>query len=141
MWQDKTFLAAFAAALLFWGLLYLLNDTRLALTWPLHYPWQFLWPAVFYPIAEEIAFRGLIQESVHQYVRPWHWQRISLANVITSLLFTGMHFFYHPPQWAAAVIIPSLVFGFFKDKYQSLAPPILLHLFYNAGYFWLFSAP
>ncbi len=37
------------------------------------------------------------------------------------------------------MILPSLVFGYFKDKYHSLTAPILLHVFYNAGFFWLFA--
>jgi membrane protease YdiL (CAAX protease family) len=39
------------------------------------------------------------------------------------------------------VFFPSLVFGLFKDRTQRLLAPILLHVFYNAGYFWLFAAP
>ena len=61
------------------------------------------------------------------------------ANLLTSLLFTALHFINHAPLWAAAVFFPSLVFGFFKDRTGKLAAPIILHVFYNSGYFWLFG--
>ena len=39
----------------------------------------------------------------------------------------------------AAVLLPSLVFGFFKDRSGALWAPMALHVFYNSGYFWLFG--
>ena len=32
-----------------------------------------------------------------------------------------------------------LVFGFFKDRYGRLATPIVLHIFYNAGFLLLLT--
>ena len=39
------------------------------------------------------------------------------------------------------VFLPSLVFGFFKDRTGRLTAPILLHSFYNAGFLLLFTVP
>jgi hypothetical protein len=50
-----------------------------------------------------------------------------------------MHLWSHPAGWAAAVIVPSLVFGYVRDRYQSVYPSIVLHLYYNAGYALLFQ--
>ena len=94
-----------------------------------------------YPVLEEIVFRGLIQEFVHDYLSKARLGPLSHANLLTSVLFTGMHFVNHSPLWAALVFFPSLVFGFFKDRTQGLMAPIILHVFYNAGFLWLFSAP
>lgn len=141
MLRDWTFHAALGAALLFWAALYGLTTPELQWDWPLRQPMLFLWPALLYPVMEEIIFRGLLQDLAHQYLRHWRLGPLSHANVLTSLLFTGLHFLYHPPAWAAAVLLPSLIFGFFKDRYRGLAAPILLHVFYNAGYFWLFAPP
>ncbi len=108
--------------------------------WPLRDPLPFLLLAFAYPVLEEIVFRGLLQGAL--YARPFGRKRLgplSWANLLTSFAFTGFHFFYHPPLWAVAVIFPSLVFGYFRDKYQSLLPPIILHVFYNAGFYWLFK--
>lgn len=141
MLRDRTFYAALAAAPLFWAILYGLTTPDIRWAWPLREPVRFLWPALLYPVMEEIVFRGLVQELAHHHLRPWRLGPLSHANVLTSLLFTGLHFFYHPPLWAAAVLVPSLVFGHFKDKYRGLTAPITLHVFYNAGYFWLFAPP
>ncbi len=141
MIKDWTFHGAWAAALVFWGILYGLTQPQIQWDWPLREPWLFVWPVLFYPVVEEIVFRGLVQDLVHEHVRAWRLGAFSHANVITSLLFMAMHFLHHPPAWAVAVIAPSLVFGYFKDKYKSLTAPILLHVFYNSGYFWWFAAP
>lgn len=51
-----------------------------------------------------------------------------------SLQFSALHFIGHPPLWAAGVLLPSLLYGFFRDRHDSVLPPIALHVFYNAGY-------
>ncbi len=138
-WQDPLFYAAIAAALCYWLALYLLVHPHLDPGWPLRAPWRFVYPALLYPVVEELVFRGLIQDLAHRYLRPWRLGPLTHANILTSLLFTALHFINHPPLWAAAVMLPSLLFGFFKDRTGALTVPILLHVFYNAGYFWLFA--
>ena len=138
-WRDPLFYTALAAALFYWLALYLLLQPPLELGWPLREPWRFLYPALFYPVVEELIFRGLIQDMAHRHLKPWRLGPLTHANILTSLLFTALHFINHPPLWAAAVLIPSLLFGFFKDRTGGLAAPILLHVFYNSGYFWLFG--
>jgi membrane protease YdiL (CAAX protease family) len=111
----------------------------LSLAWPLHTPMIFLLVALIYPVLEELVFRGALQGAL--YRQPWGRRslgQVSLANLLTSLVFAGFHLFYHAPLWAALVLFPSLIFGYFRDRYQSVVPAIVLHVFYNAGYFWLF---
>jgi membrane protease YdiL (CAAX protease family) len=140
-WQDPLFLAALVAGLPVWLALYFIQQPTVQWGWPLIQPWPFLIPVLVYPLLEEIAFRGLIQELVRDFISRRFWGPLSIANLLTSLLFTGMHFITHPPLWAALVFFPSLVFGFFKDRTNRLLAPIILHVFYNAGYFWLFFSP
>lgn len=140
-WKDPLFYAALMAGLLFWLALYLLQQPVIQWGWPLLQPWQFLVPVVFYPLVEEVVFRGLLQELVHEYISHHSLGQISVANLVTSVVFTAMHFIYHAPLWAALVFFPSLVFGFFKDRTGRLTAPILLHIFYNAGFLWLFTRP
>ena len=140
-WKDPLFYAALMAGLLFWLVLYLLQQPVIQWDWPLLQPWQFLVPVVFYPLVEEVVFRGLLQELVHEYISHHSLGLISVANLVTSVAFTAMHFIYHAPLWAALVFFPSLVFGFFKDRTGRLTAPILLHIFYNAGFLWLFTRP
>lgn len=139
--KDILFLVALLAGPACWLVLYYLLTPDIYWQWPLHRPGLFLMPALVYPVLEEIAFRGLLQELVHEHVSHASIGPLSYANLLTSVVFTGLHFIYHPPLWAALVLFPSLVFGFFKDRTRALTAPIILHVFYNAGFLWLFSAP
>ena len=141
LWHDPLFLAAVAAGLVTWLVLYFIQQPVVQWGWPIIKPWQFLLPVLLYPVVEEIVFRGLLQELVRDTVSRLSLGPVTIANLLTSLLFAGLHFIYHAPLWAALVFFPSLVFGFFKDRTDRLVAPIILHVFYNAGYFWLFSAP
>ncbi len=88
---------------------------------------------LFYPVLEELAFRGVIQEYIasktKQYTSFYH---LTVANVVTSVLFVAMHFIHHTPLWAILVFVPSLVFGYFKEQYGHIWASIFLHIFYNA---------
>jgi membrane protease YdiL (CAAX protease family) len=138
-WLDPLFFTALAAALGYWLVLYWVTGPTPDPAWPLRDPLRFAYPALFYPVIEELVFRGLVQDLAHQHLRPWRLGPLSHANVLTSLLFTALHFINHPPLWAAAVFIPSLIFGLFKDRTGGLGAPVTLHVFYNSGYFWLFG--
>ena len=138
-WRDALFYTALAGALLVWLCMYLLFRPTPDPGWPLREPLIFLYPALLYPIVEELLFRGLLQDLAHRYLKPWRLGPLSHANILVSLVFTGLHFINHPPAWAVSVFVPSLIFGFFKDRTGGLTAPILLHVFYNSGYIWLFS--
>jgi hypothetical protein len=87
---------------------------------------------VFYPVIEELAFRGVIQEYIATKTKEYPtYLYFSLANIITSLLFVAIHFVHHTPLWAMLVFIPSLIFGYFKEQYNHIGPSIFLHMFYN----------
>ncbi len=139
--RDGYLWGAVVAGLAFWGGLLFIFRPDLNLAWPLDRPVAFLVPAALYPVVEEIVFRGFIQEFFVKILKAAPLGPITMANLLTSLLFTAMHLLYHAPLWAAAVFIPSLLFGYFKDKYQSLTPAIFLHAYYNVGYYWLFGLP
>lgn len=141
LWRDKAYLIAILLGPLFWFSLYSSGTAITGPAWLSRHPGLFLQLALLYPCVEELVFRGLLQEKL--------WQTrlgrlsiycLSLPNLVTSLVFTGFHFLAHPPAWAAAVIAPSLVFGLFRDRYQSVIPAIILHMFYNSGYFLLFGS-
>ena len=88
---------------------------------------------IFYPVVEELAFRGVIQEFIASKTKQYpSFFYLSVANIVTSLLFVAMHFVHHTPLWAVLVFIPSLVFGYFKEQYGHIGASIFLHMFYNA---------
>lgn len=93
---------------------------------------------LLYPLLEELAFRGALQS--------WLLERgfsrvlipgVSAANVLTSLAFSLAHLYNQPPLWAAATFLPSLVFGYFRERSDGLAAPIILHAWYNLGFILL----
>ena len=91
---------------------------------------------LLYPVIEELVFRGMIQEYIGQKTEQYgHFLGISIANLLTSILFVLMHLVHHTPVWAILVLFPSLVFGYFKEKYAKITPSIVLHIFYNLCYF------
>jgi len=137
--RDPLFLAALLAGPLCWLVLYVLQAPDIHWGWPLRAPWLFLLPVAFYPVVEEFIFRGLVQELVRDYISKAALGPLTVANLLTSVLFTALHFIYQPPQWALLVFFPSLVFGFFKERSGGLTAPIILHAFYNAGFIWLFT--
>ena len=130
--RDRQFWLAVLLPLLFWFAWWLAMPTR---SQPL--PASFWLNQVFLiPLLEEVIFRGWLQGRL---LRSHKMRRyccgISWANLATALLFSLAHFFTHPPLWALAVIIPALVFGYFRERHNSLYPAILLHVYYNGGYF------
>ncbi len=138
--RDPVFWVALGAAFIFWAGLYFWYKPDLNFGWPLQQPMVFIKFALLYPVIEEIVFRGLVQDSLSRRTQKT-FGPLSLANLVTSLLFTGTHFFYHAPVWSLVVFLPSLLFGYFRERYRSLLPPICLHGFYNAGYYLLFAGP
>ena len=124
---------------MFWVGLYLVIQPELVLDWPLGNPWGLVIPALVYPVLEEIVFRGGLQTAFHKVFQSPPLGPVSLANLGTSIVFTVVHFVYHAPLWAVSIFIPSLIFGYLKDRYHSLRSPIAVHIFYNLGYYWLFS--
>lgn len=139
--RDPQFAGAALAAPAVWVALYALAQPTLDPAWPLADPLRFASLAVAWPLLEELVFRGALQ--------PWlgrtgwgareNWG-IATANVVTSLAFAGAHLAAHAPALAAATFFPSLVFGYFRDRYRSIAPGAVLHIFYNAGWFLLAGA-
>ena len=88
---------------------------------------------VFYPVVEELAFRGVIQEFIASKTKQYpSFFNVTVSNVVTSILFVMMHFVHHTPLWAMLVFIPSLIFGYFKEQYGHIGASIFLHMFYNA---------
>ncbi|QKT04363.1 JDVT-CTERM system CAAX-type protease [Ectothiorhodospiraceae bacterium 2226] len=108
--------------------------------WPLALPATFALLVLVYPVVEELVFRGALQGALLS--RAWgrrRWGPVSLANGLTTAAFVSLHLLYQPWAWALAVVAPSLVFGYFRERHGSVWTPIVLHVTYNAGFFWLFG--
>ena len=111
-------------------------------------PWHamgslaFLSVVLWQPLLEELLFRGIIQGQLLQSMaRQKAWFGLSTSNFLTSLLFAVVHLASHSISWSLLVFVPSLCFGFVRDRFGSVYPSIALHVFYNTGYFLLIHAP
>ena len=91
--------------------------------------------AFAWPLVEVILFRGYLQHYLVQSLR----KNYQLAIVLTSLVFSLCHLSAHSLLWSSSVFLPSLVFGYFYHKYQSIVPAYILHAWYNLGFFLLFN--
>lgn len=102
-------------------------------------PWVFALSVAVYPPLEEWLFRGELQPLLGCR---WsaRWGPMTLANLVTSIVFAALHLWFHPPLWAAAVFLPSLVFGYFRERSGGLASPIALHAGYNAAHVLLLGS-
>lgn len=127
------------AAVPVWAALYMVLGAPLDLAWPLQRPYVFFQLVLVYPVFEELVFRGLLQGGLARRLPGSLIGPVSRANALTSLIFAASHLLYHAPLWAALAFVPSLVFGWARDRYRSLAAPMLLHVWYNLGYFLLFA--
>ncbi|WP_158608506.1 JDVT-CTERM system glutamic-type intramembrane protease MrtJ [Stagnimonas aquatica] len=95
---------------------------------------------IFHPLVEELAFRGAIQEALLRRL-PVGFGPLSFANLVTSLLFAAMHLGSRAAWLAIATFIPSLVFGYFRERHGSLLSPIVLHMVYNGMALLLLPLP
>ena len=98
-------------------------------------PWRLASMLLLYPLVEEWVFRGVLQGALLE--RAWgrqHRLGISQANLLTSMAFMLLHLVNHPPLRAFSIMVPSLVLGHFRERHDSLLPPMLLHSFFNLTY-------
>lgn len=92
------------------------------------------------PILEELVFRGGLQAWLYDRprMRGVILGQVSYANLLTSVIFAGFHAISQPPLWALSIVIPALVFGWARDRTQTVWPSMILHAWYNLGFIILF---
>lgn len=138
---DRQFQLAWLAGPITWLALWpWLAPAHFNQLWPLHHPLPLLLAVLVYPPLEEILFRGWLQHSLQQRLPHGTSWPVSPANLIASLLFAAAHLWRHNLLLALAVLLPSLVFGYFYQRHRGLLSPILLHGWYNLGFVYCFTA-
>ena len=135
LWRDSRWWSLAAAGALVAALVVTVSgaDPRASLP---QGTWQWLGVLIWQPLWEEVLFRGMVQGQLLK--SGWGrsgWRGLSTANLVASLAFTAMHFLYHPPLWAASVLLPSLAFGWLRDRYSNTWPCIITHVLYNGAFF------
>lgn len=125
-------LALFAGFIVVNGVALMSDKYSSNLLWLFDKPKQLLMLVLFYPIIEEISFRGVLQGLFLQYspLRA-RYLGVTPANILVSIVFSITHLVYHDYIWALLVFPPSLVFGYFRDYTGKPYASIWLHMFYN----------
>ena len=90
------------------------------------------------PICEEIIFRGAIQQYLNGKFIGSFAPYITKSNLITSCIFVMFHFLILEIPEILLIIFPSLIFGYLRERTNSIIPPILVHCFYNMGFMFLY---
>ena len=137
-WKDPVYSFVVLMGPVFWGVLWLIGTP---LTFSLGQSGYFyLTVLLIYPLIEELFFRGTLQLYLEQ---KGFFKRslfsINSANIVTSMIFSLMHLYSHNLLWSVLVFFPSIVFGWSITRYKTLLAPMILHVFYNAGYYILFN--
>jgi membrane protease YdiL (CAAX protease family) len=86
--------------------------------------------AIFPALAEEVAFRGLLQHWLQAALKPWK------AILLASALFTALHF---SVLSAPYLLLLGLLLGWAKWKTGSLYPSMAIHFLHNAAAVLLFQ--
>ena len=136
-YRSPIFLSGLVGGAAFWVVLPFLTVVQ-PLPWLRILSLAFLLAVLWQPIVEELLFRGCLQGVLS--IRGWGQRSlvgISIANILTSVVFAGAHIATHSLLWALVTLFPSLLFGVLRDRSGSVFPPIALHIVYNAGYFML----
>ena len=141
--SDPQFLVALILGPVAWALIAWWSNLAVAFDFPPRLlsdqPVRFAMLVIAYPVLEEFVFRGWLQPALSARLQRRPIPGLSAANLATSSLFALAHLWYHPQAMALATFFPSLVFGHMRDRYNHLLPAIVLHAFYNAGYFSIFG--
>ena len=132
-YKDPVFIGLMVFPIPFWLLLGSGNISRTA-----EHLTALITICLLYPIVEELLFRGTLQRWLYSKSHRV-FLHFSLANILTSILFTLSHFVNQPPLWALATFIPSLAFGYVMDRHKTVLAPVVLHISYNLGYFLSFG--
>lgn len=127
--RQHWFILALAAGPVVWGAIAMMDQLPTLLS-----GWLLLRFILVQPIVEEIVFRGMMLGWL-QGKLPQRYGPITLANLLTAMAFSAAHLFSHPPLWALSVLVPGLIFGYFRERFDALWPAIVLHVWYNAGFF------
>lgn len=123
----------------FWAVLWFLQPPTAPINHLTSNPGAFFMVAAAYPIVEEIVFRGAMQGYLIERIA---WKvpgPVSSANAITSLAFAALHGIVWANFLSLLIFIPSLVYGYFRDKTGGLVVSIVIHIFYNAGFYLVTS--
>jgi hypothetical protein len=80
------------------------------------------------PLLEEVLFRGLLFPALRRRLRFWP------AAVLTTLMFTGLHFTQTGTYWPAVegIFICGMALAWLRERTGSLWPSVAFHMGFNS---------
>lgn len=93
-----------------------------------------LWRMGFAAVAEELAYRALVQQQLEQCTRQRRGP-FTCGGAIASVLFALSHLPTHSPLMALLTFFPSLFLGVLWTRHRSLWLCAAVHFWYNLLFF------
>lgn len=84
------------------------------------------------PMLEELIFRGFLLSCLLRYAHTTTGRLAAIA--VQAFAFSLLHVVHHPPEWAALIVLPGLIFGWLRVRHDSVLPAIAMHSAYNGAY-------
>ena len=111
--------------------------------WPVADGYGFLMFCLAAPVIEEFFFRDMLYnwiQTVRSYdIRIRGVLIFTFANLATTAAFSVVHMLTRDIVTGLLVIVPSLYLGFIRQRARNVGPCILVHAFWNYGWFAFFS--
>jgi membrane protease YdiL (CAAX protease family) len=90
--------------------------------------------AVSASVLEEVLFRGFLQGWLLNQARfKQSLLCFTRANWLTSLAFAAAHSWTHMLLLVPGYFAVGMVLGYFRERYNGILVPVLLHSYYNLG--------
>ncbi len=109
-------------------------DCRFVLTIPKNFSGLAISQLLLISLPEEWFFRGYLQARFNQVLgKPWKFlsAQIGPGLFLTAILFSLAHFSLNPSPERLLVFFPGLVFGWLREKTDSILAPMLFHFACN----------
>lgn len=100
---------------------------------------RFLQITVLASLVEEIVFRGFVYHLLEKikFFREDSWF-ITKRNLLVSLLNSVARGVVVAPIWFRASLLPSLIFGYARERFGTVTAPLLIHLNFTVWYYLFF---
>src|SRR3990167_7751116 len=90
-------------------------------------------------LPEEFYFRGFLQSRFNQ-LWPAKWRllgaELGWGWIVTAVIFAFAHSVLNLQWWHFSIFFPALLFGYLRERTNSLTAPILFHTFSNCFMNW-----
>ena len=99
-----------------------------------------LFQTLLIALPEEFFFRGYMQATLDKsFIKRWNifGTRLGWAWIITALVFAASHSFVRFQWWHFSIFFPALVFGWLRERTNSITAPVLFHAASNIIADWV----